>query len=70
MDRFEPRRLLITGGAGFIGSNLTRRLLAAGGDGAELEAIVVVDALTYAGHLANLEGVTGDTRLQFIHADI
>ena len=70
MDRFEPRRLLITGGAGFIGSNLTRRLLAPGSDGAGLETIVVVDALTYAGHLANLEGVTGDTRLQFIHADI
>jgi dTDP-glucose 4,6-dehydratase len=70
MDRFEPRRLLITGGAGFIGSNLTRRLLAPGGDGAGLETIVVVDALTYAGHLANLEGVTGDTRLTFIHADI
>jgi dTDP-glucose 4,6-dehydratase len=70
MNRFEPRRLLITGGAGFIGSNLTRRLLAAGGEGAGLEKIVVVDALTYAGHLANLDGVTGDTRLEFVHADI
>jgi dTDP-glucose 4,6-dehydratase len=70
MERFEPRRLLITGGAGFIGSNLTRRMLAEGGDGHRLEQIVVLDALTYAGHLANLEGVTNDTRLHFVHGDI
>ena len=61
---------MITGGAGFIGSNLTRRMLAAGGEGAGLEKVVVLDALTYAGHLANLEGVTGDTRFTFVHADI
>ena len=67
---FEPRRLLITGGAGFIGSNLTRRLLAADGEGAGLEKIVVLDALTYAGHLANLDGVMNDARLAFVHADI
>jgi len=70
MARFEPRRLLITGGAGFIGSNLTRRMLAADGDGAGLEQVVVLDALTYAGHLANLEGVIGDARLHCVHADI
>src|SRR6185436_11104231 len=70
MDSFEPRRLLITGGAGFIGSNLTRRMLAAGGEGAGLETVVVLDALTYAGHLANLEGVLGDSRLHCVHADI
>ena len=70
MDSFEPRRLLITGGAGFIGSNLTRRMLAAGGEGAGLEKIVVLDALTYAGHLANLDGVMNDARLEFVHGDI
>jgi len=67
---FEPRRLLITGGAGFIGSNLTRRMLAAGGEGAALDQVVVLDALTYAGHLANLDGVMNDPRLHFVRADI
>lgn len=70
MARFEPRRLLITGGAGFIGSNLTRRMLARGGEGAGLEKLVVLDALTYAGHLANLDGVMDDGRLAFVHGDI
>jgi dTDP-glucose 4,6-dehydratase len=69
MASFAPRRLLITGGAGFIGSNLTRRMLAMNGN-AGLEQVVVLDALTYAGHLANLDGVTGDTRFAFVHGDI
>jgi dTDP-glucose 4,6-dehydratase len=70
MAPFEPRRLLITGGAGFIGSNLVRRMLEAGGDGRGVEKVVVFDALTYAGHLANLETVAGDPRFHFVHADI
>jgi dTDP-glucose 4,6-dehydratase len=70
MSGFAPRNLLITGGAGFIGSNLTRRMLAANGEGAGLQKVVVIDALTYAGHLANLEGVTGDPRFHFVRADI
>ncbi len=43
-------RVLVTGGAGFIGSHFARRLVAAG------EEVVVLDKLTYSGNLANLEG--------------
>lgn len=57
--------MLITGGAGFIGSNLVRRALAHTSDG-----IVVVDTLTYAGSLANLEEPLKDPRVAFVRADI
>src|SRR4051794_1323858 len=59
--------LLITGGAGFIGSNLVRRALA---QFPASDRVVVVDKLTYAGSLLNLEGPLGDERLRFVHADI
>jgi len=64
----RPRRMLVTGGAGFIGSNFVRHVLA--GD-PELE-VVTVDALTYAGHLANLRGVdeAHSGRYWFERADI
>lgn len=65
MSSFEPRRVLVTGGAGFIGSNLTRALLAR-----DLERVVVLDALTYAGHLASLAGASDDPRFRFVHGDI
>jgi dTDP-glucose 4,6-dehydratase len=57
--------LLITGGAGFIGSNLVRHALDHTGD-----RIVVVDKLTYAGNLLNLEQPLKDPRVTFVHADI
>jgi dTDP-glucose 4,6-dehydratase len=57
--------LLVTGGAGFIGSNLVRHLLAATSD-----RVVVVDKLTYAGSLHNLKGVLEDRRATFVRADI
>ncbi len=55
---------LVTGGAGFIGSNFVRHAL--GGD----RRVVVVDKLTYAGSLASLRDVEKDPRVTFIRADI
>jgi dTDP-glucose 4,6-dehydratase len=57
--------LLITGGAGFIGSNLVRHALRHTSD-----RVVVVDKLTYAGSLRNLADVLDDSRMTFVHADI
>ncbi len=61
-----PRRLLVTGGAGFIGSNFVRRQLASRED----VQITVLDKLTYAGNLANLADVEGDPRFRFVLGDI
>ena len=57
--------LLITGGAGFIGSNLVRAALDRTAD-----RLVIVDKLTYAGSLLNLEGPLEDPRVTFVQADI
>jgi dTDP-glucose 4,6-dehydratase len=57
--------LLVTGGAGFIGSNFVRYALAH-----TSHRIAVVDKLTYAGSLLNLEGPLDDPRVTFIRADI
>ncbi|MFE0458078.1 dTDP-glucose 4,6-dehydratase [Kitasatospora sp. NPDC058965] len=63
--------LLVTGGAGFIGSAYVRRLLG-GADpaGARVTALTVLDALTYAGARANLGPVAGDPRLRFVHGSV
>ena len=61
-----PRRLLVTGGAGFIGSHFVRRVLARH---AAVE-VTVLDKLTYAGNLANLAEVADHPRYRFVHGDI
>jgi dTDP-glucose 4,6-dehydratase len=58
--------LLITGGAGFIGSAFIRFLLADGGS----RRVVNLDKLTYAGNLENLQSVAADARYRFVHGDI
>ena len=53
-------RILVTGGAGFIGSHFAKRLAADG------ESVVVLDKLTYSGNRTNLEGAS----VEFVHGDI
>ena len=57
--------IIVTGGAGFIGSNFVLDWLAAGN-----EPIVNLDSLTYAGNLHNLESIEGDSRHIFVRGDI
>ncbi|WBB53339.1 dTDP-glucose 4,6-dehydratase [Verrucosispora sp. WMMD573] len=69
-------RILVTGGAGFIGSEYVRTLLGVpGGDAADVPPwepaqVTVLDALTYSGNLANLAPVADDPRLRFLPGDI
>ncbi|MBM9589147.1 dTDP-glucose 4,6-dehydratase [Leptospira sp. 201903075] len=62
----KQRKILVTGGAGFIGSNFVHTIL----ESTENVSITVVDKLTYAGNLKNLEKWKDDSRLQFIKLDI
>ena len=59
-------RLLVTGGAGFIGSNFVRRQV----NSSHWSSIVVLDSLTYAGNLENLAVCESDLRYQFVKGDI
>ena len=59
-------KLLVTGGAGFIGSNFIRHVLSAHPD----DRVINLDKLTYAGNPANLADLAADPRYRFVHGDI
>jgi dTDP-glucose 4,6-dehydratase len=58
-------KILVTGGAGFIGSAFVRLLIAESGD-----TVINLDKLTYAGNLENLASIEGESRYSFVHGDI
>ncbi len=60
------KKILVTGGAGFIGSNFVRHMLSAHPD----YDIIVLDAMTYAGNLENLADVSGNPNFYFFRGDI
>jgi dTDP-glucose 4,6-dehydratase len=63
-------KILVTGGAGFIGSNFVRRTLEDAYPGVAGAHIVVLDALTYSGNLENLAPVADSPRYTFVEGDI
>lgn len=60
------RKLLVTGGAGFIGANFVHYWKRKYPD----DEIIVLDLLTYAGNMANLQGLERESDYRFVHADI
>jgi dTDP-glucose 4,6-dehydratase len=63
-------KILVTGGAGFIGSHYVRTLLADGYPGFTGARVTVLDKLSYAGNQANLDSVAANSLLTFVHGDI
>jgi dTDP-glucose 4,6-dehydratase len=63
-------KLLVTGGAGFIGSNFVRMALTDKFPDFNVEQLTVLDLLTYAGDEENLKPVSGDKRYKFVKGDI
>jgi dTDP-glucose 4,6-dehydratase len=68
--RIARVRIVVTGGAGFIGSNFVRRALTDSYPALAGADVVVLDALTYSGNLANLAPVKDSPRYTFVHGDI
>ena len=69
-DSLDTMRILLTGAAGFIGSNYVRRLLGGAYPGHEDSQVTVLDLLTYAGTLTNLTSVADNPRYRFVEGDI
>ncbi|HWU82853.1 MAG TPA: dTDP-glucose 4,6-dehydratase [Methylophilaceae bacterium] len=65
MTSNPPSTILVTGGAGFIGANFILAWRAAG-----LGRVIILDKLTYAGHLQSLESLRNDAMHEFVHGDI
>ena len=65
-------RILVTGAAGFIGTNFVRHALRSGrdGGGASVDRLVALDLLTYAGNYTNLADLEGDPRFRFVRLDV
>lgn len=66
MATFQPRSVLVTGGAGFIGTNYLLHMVKAHPS----VRFITIDALTYAGNRGNLAGIEGADNFRFVHADI
>lgn len=67
---YDVKKLLITGGAGFIGSNLVHYLQSLSSPESPGFEITVLDALTYAGNLKNLTDLASPDLMKFVHGDI
>ncbi len=61
-------KILVTGSAGFVGSNYLKRTLLNGSN--DISGVIALDKLTYAGSLDNIHNLQGDSRFEFIQGDI